>query len=534
MAKINGSTPAVRSGVSPIKTAHVPDTVTHEGGAGFSRSEKSELFLLGVNYLAAGEKTYYDSAGAREQRFEELVSSVACSDPEWTYEFLKWLRGTGNIRTASVMGAAIAVHARLNNMNPVPENYESAGWNRKIVDAVCQRADEPGEFLAYWTMKYGRTIPMAVKRGLGDAVNRLYNEYSLMKYDTASHNWRFGDILNMTHARPKEKAALFSYAVNSRFGNELSLSGLPMIQANKEFRSAVASGNTNVLTSPSKIAQAGMTWEDVMSLAGSKVSKNKIWEAMIPSMGYMAILRNLRNFDEAGISEPMVKYVCDYLSDEQKVAKSRQFPFRFLSAEKELNSVHYLPALEIALQHSVSNIPVLQGDMDIYVDTSGSMQSTLSDKSKLALHEAAGLFGIALAVRNAGNVRLFGYADTVFEHPIRKGSSVLRVMKEFYARNGEVGWGTETVNSVRTTVNPNAKRVFIFTDGQANRDRYGSVIDVIPGNAWLYGFTLGGYSASMMPSGWGRAHEIGGLSDATFNLINLIERAHEARWPWEN
>jgi hypothetical protein len=34
-----------------------------------------------------------------------------------------------------------------------------------------------------------------VKRGIGDAVGRLYSEYSLLKYDTDAHGFRFGDVL---------------------------------------------------------------------------------------------------------------------------------------------------------------------------------------------------------------------------------------------------------------------------------------------------------------------------------------------------
>ena len=51
------------------------------------------------------------------------------------------------------------------------------------------------------------------------------------------------------------------------------------------------------------LAAAGMTWEDVLSLAGSTVDKAALWTALIPSMGYMALLRNLRNFDEAGVPD---------------------------------------------------------------------------------------------------------------------------------------------------------------------------------------------------------------------------------------
>jgi hypothetical protein len=163
------------------------------------------------------------------------------------------------------------------------------------------------------------------------------------------------------------------------------------------------------------------------------------------------------------------------------------------------------------------------------------MQSALSAKSKMSCHEAAGLFGAALAVKNSGNVRLFGYADGVFEHAIPRGASVLKVTQSFLRRNGEVGWGTQTIESVRKTVSPHARRVLVFTDGQAFPGmRYSTIDTVVPKNAWLYGFNLAGYVQSMMPSGSGTRHELGGLSDATFKMIPLIEKAHTADWPWNN
>lgn len=529
MSKLNtpGTVPAGRSPVKAVSGS----SVTHEGGIAFDRETKSELFLLGVNYFF-GEQTFYESASQREVRWEKLITAVAREDPKWMLGFLNWLRGTGNIRTASITGAAIAVRARLTDNMQGTE-----GWNRKFIRAVCQRADEPGEFLAYWVSKYGKPLPMPVKRGLSDACARLYNEYSLLKYDTASHGWRFADVLNMVHAAPagENQAAVYSFSQARRFNNVWEGSGhqLPMISANEGLR-LKAVNHPEALLDAENLKAAGMTWEDALSLAGSRVPKDDLWEAMIPSMGYMAALRNLRNFDEAGISDASVEAVCEKLSNPEIVAKSRQFPFRFVSAYKELNSLNYGKALEKALDYSTQNIPELPGITYIYVDTSGSMQSRVSDKSKLACHEAAGLFGVALARKNQGRVRLFGYADGVFEHVIPTGSSVLKAVADFYRRNGEVGYGTQTVASVRRTLGADAKRVVIFTDGQAFFDWHGSVDNVVPKNTYLYGFNLGGYSKSMMPSGVGTRHELGGLSDATFSMIPLIERGREARWPWED
>ena len=543
MARLN----TVRTGrgaASPIRSTAAPHLSTHEGGVAFERGAKGELFTMGVNYLA-GEDTFYESAKDREARFTNLVSQVAIEDPAWIFGFLGWLRGTGNVRTASVMGAAIAVHARLSDPKSVAQDAEftkagKPGWNRRIVDVVCQRADEPGEFLAYWTSKYGKPIPQPVKRGLGDAAGRLFNEYSYLKYDTSSHAWRFGDVLNVCHVAPAYpyQTQLFGLAIADRHGNKYSHT-LPMITSNENLR-RVAVTNPGVLLSAEALRAAGMTWEDSLSIAGNRVDKKALWEAQIESMGYMALLRNLRNFEQAGISQSAIKYVTDKLSDPDAVAKSRQFPYRFLSAYKEAQGAQWAYPLEVALGYSVQNIPALNGNHAVLVDTSASMSATLSNKSRLRIDEAAAVYGVALALKNPGSTRLFGYADGVFEHKIQKGASVLRTVHDFTRRNGEVGHGTETVGSVERVLSQgNYDRVTVITDMQAFED-YGGyrtrsrrVQDVVPDSTWLYGFSLGGYKPSMLESGQGRVHELSGLTDATFKIVPLLEAGATQSWPWE-
>lgn len=44
-----------------------------------------------------------------------------------------------------------------------------------MIASVLRRPDEPGELLAYWTATYGRAVPKPVKRGIADAVRRIYH-----------------------------------------------------------------------------------------------------------------------------------------------------------------------------------------------------------------------------------------------------------------------------------------------------------------------------------------------------------------------
>ncbi len=201
MAKFNVIDHRSAKGAGPI-VATGPG-VTHEGASGFVRDVKSELFLLAVSNMV-GEDAFYEKADDRDERYRSLVRQAAVDDPAWTAGLLRWLRAEGNMRSASLVGAAEAVRARLaepgrTTVGTMPRDASSVPTNRSIVDAVLQRADEPGELLAYWTANYGRTIPKPIKRGVADAVVRLYNERNLLKYDTASKGYRFADVIDLVH-----------------------------------------------------------------------------------------------------------------------------------------------------------------------------------------------------------------------------------------------------------------------------------------------------------------------------------------------
>ena len=146
--------------------------------------------------------------------------------------------------------------------------------------------------------------------------------------------------------------------------------------------------------------------------------------------------------------------------------------------------------------------------------------------------KAAAVFGVALAARGE-QVDLHGFADGVFRHKVRKGSSVIREVDRFVNRVGEVGHGTRIAESVKTTLRGH-DRVFVVSDMQtfASGPHTGNVTDVVPRNTPLYGFNLGGYRRSAFDVGTANRIEFGGLTDATFRMIPLIEAGRNAGWPF--
>ena len=552
MSKFNKTSARPAHGMGFIASETLPSGLTHEGAPGFKRDQKSELFLMSVTNFV-GEKTFYEPAGDRDSRFVQLIHEVAVADSAWIGRFLPWLRSEGNMRSASIVGAVETAWAMLKAGIP---------GGRRIVASVLQRADEPGEAVAYFHSRYGRTMPIGIKRGIADGAAKLYTEYSALKYDTASKGYRFADVLGLTHAKPdfdletlpldklevmtseemqsyrsgriRRQEILFKWLNDSRYWRDTEIPpSLDMIRNNASLRQAVTGGDYSSLTNAEVLRAAGMTWEDVLSLAGDKVDKAALWEALIPTMGYMALLRNLRNFDEAGVSKEAANAVITRLADPEQVARSRQFPFRFLSAYEAAPSLRWGQALDEALGHSLKNLPSLPGRTLILVDTSASMTSmSYSAKSKVTPAKAAAVFGVALAAKGE-NVSLHGFADGVFEHRVPAGGSVVKEVAGFLARTGCVGHGTNIAGSLRATYKGH-DRVVLISDMQT-MGGYGyarGVSESIPTNIPLYGFNLGGNEHAAFSTANPNRVEFGGLTDQTFRTIPLIEASKNASWPW--
>src|SRR5690606_15992047 len=130
-------------------------------------------------------------------------------------------------------------------------------------------------------------------------------------------------------------SALFKYALDRRRDSKVQVpEELSRLQARTNFLSLSKSelrSLVNTGEAQSRIAEAGLTWE-ALSGAIEGGMDAKAWEAVIPSMGYMALLRNLRNFEQAGVSTDVLDAVARKIEDKDEAAKSKQFPMRFLSA----------------------------------------------------------------------------------------------------------------------------------------------------------------------------------------------------------
>jgi hypothetical protein len=519
MSKFSNTPPKLPRQVAqgPIRTTgtRIP---THEGGAGFERTPESELFLLAATNMV-GEDTFYESAAVRDGRFAHLVDHVTKTNPQWIQGFVPYLRNTLQMRSASIVLAA--------------EYVKAGGPNgRAVVNSAMSRADEPAEMLGYWMSRYGRKLPAAVKRGIADAASRLYTERAALRYDGLSRGIRMADVIELVHPKPRMthegggpwQTALFRYLLDKRHHPE-GTNPPPLLKriVEDEALRAAPEDTRRALLKAGAVAEAGWSWERLSGwLPGGMDAE--AWEHIIPQMGYMAKLRNLRNFDDAGVSDEVKDAIRAELADPEAVAKSRQFPFRFFSAYKFAPSVEWAKTLETALELSCQNIPELSGRSLILIDISGSMQAPMSNRGQVMRYEVGALFAAATA-KKCEKVDVGLFANEPIAHPVK--GSVLRYVESVNQKIGVVGYGTNIHGSLAQMYNGH-DRVIIFSD-EAAHDCYQQAVQAqIP---VLHVFNLGGYRTATIPSGPGR-YSYGGFTDATFVLMSLLEQGDNAVWPW--
>jgi len=517
MAKFSGSKLRVNA-TAPVRTRAGARLLTYEGGRAYARDADSDLFLLAVTNMV-GEDTFYERATERDARFRTLVHRVTQTNPAFVAGLVPYLRTTMLMRSASLVMAA---------------EYVAAGGanGRAVVNGVLQRADEPAEMLGYWLSTHGRNVPMAVKRGIADAAPRLYTERAALRYDGLSRAVRMADVIELTHPAPRDErqSALFKWLLDRRHHDDARADNevLPMLAAAAELDAIEPDARRDLLRArgPEALTRAGFSWERLAGwLPGGMDAE--AWEAVIPSMGVMALVRNLRNFDQAEISESAIERVIAKVTDADEVARARLFPYQVWAAYQHAPSDNWKRALGDTLELTVQNIPALDSTL-IVIDTSSSMRAGVSNRSTMSRVEVAAVMAMATAKRARDvDVVIFGQGNA--QLTLRRGASVLQGVDQVVRSVGLVGHATFGHTAIAEWFDPTRhRRVVMFTDDQqhdAGRVR----LDHVP---LIFTCDLGGYRPSSLPAGERGRYTLGGFTDATFTVMDVLERGQNAEWPF--
>ncbi|WP_324367332.1 TROVE domain-containing protein [Pedobacter sp.] len=504
--------------------------LNHEGAKAFVMTPEMEMYSTVVTWSL--NNSFYEK---NEVRMERLRMLIAKCEPLFVGKLAVYARTKMHMRSVPLV--LVTELARL---------HSGDNLVARVTDGVIGRADEITELLACYELLNERKgtkrlnrLSKQLQKGLSAAFNR-FDEYQFGKYNRDG-SIKLRDALFLVHPKAKDE--------------------LQQLLFNK-----IVSGDL----------QTPYTWETELSALGqmnfdsneAKAMAFRVkWEELIESgkLGYMALLRNLRNIQEAGVSYMHFEKVCARLGDATEVAKAKQFPFRYLAAYRELidpaaiptrqgfvknltalaqgdNKWHtgdLLDALEKAVQASAANIKGFDHETRVLVacDVSASMQKPVSAKSKILLYDVGLMLAMLLHSR-CKNVEVGMFGDSWKTITVPR-SNILGNVQEFYRREGEVGYATNGHLVLKDILSRKVRmdKVMLFTDGQLwDSSASGSHIqtlwlrykaEISPG-AKLYLFDLQGYGQAPLQILRNDVYLIAGWSDKVFEVLAALENGESA------
>lgn len=403
-------------------------TKTTEGHVAYKMAEKMKL-ITQVLTSFVNEKKFY---GDNTDEMMETIKSVIAKDPAFVANLAVFARREFHMRSVSHVLTAYLAH----EPNGKP-------FVRELVSAVCERGDDLTEIMSFYLSTFGKPIPNSLKKGINDKLVTL-DEYVLAKYKGDGKAVKMRDLLCLCRPSPKTEAqsAMFKRCLDG------------------------------TLETP-------YTWESELS---AKSNSTATWEALIDSskVGYMALLRNLRNILQAHPKN--VEKVLRKIADPVAVSKSKQLPFRYLAAYKSVQGYatsKVFDALETAVRLSAENLPKLEGLTIIAIDTSGSMSAKISGNSEVACYEVAMMLGL-IANQMCKDSIVYTFDTTLKELNSSHYDSILAKCRQA-ACGGGTNMSLPFARIIEKHIKPD--RVIVVSDNMCNQ-----------GITWYSNQTVGQYA----------------------------------------
>ncbi|MDQ1089632.1 TROVE domain-containing protein [Siphonobacter sp. SORGH_AS_1065] len=495
--------------------------LNHEGAKAYRMDSAMALYSAVVTWSL--NDTFYEKNDERLIRIRHLI---ALNKPGFVAQLAIYARHEMHMRSVPLV--LLTELARI---------HSGDNTVARATEKVITRADEITELLAcYETLnkregfKKLNRLSKQIQKGLAAAFNR-FDEYQFAKYNRDT-TIKLRDALFLVHPKAKN-------------------------QQQQELFNKIAA---HTLATP-------YTWETELSQLGQQkfetekektIAFRQKWEELIDSnkLGYMALLRNLRNILQAGVSYAHLKKVTQTLSNGEQVARSKQFPFRFLSAYRELLNLksslnqnknwmerlwngrgyleEVLDSLESAAQHSAKNFRGFDENTRVLLacDVSGSMQRPISPQSKILLYDIGLMLAMMLQSRCENvQVGMFGNTWKRISVPTR---NILSNVQEFYKREGEVGYATNGHLVLKELLERKEKvdKIMFFTDlqlwntgtGNEPMSRLWKQYKAnVHAEARLYLFDLNGYGQVPLKMLDHEVCLIAGWSDKIFGVLAALE-----------
>lgn len=245
--------------------------------------------------------------------------------------------------------------------------------------------------------------------------------------------------------------------------------------------------------------EAPDTWE--VNLSGG-ADKKETFTRLIneKKLGALALLRNLRNMQQAGVEDRLIRKALVEANAEKVL------PFRFISAAKY--GPQFEGELEQLMFRNLVAVPRLPGKTILLIDGSGSMDATVSTKSDINRFDAAA--GVAMLLREicqGVSIYKFSYQPELI--PSRRGFALRDAL-------GKANGGTNTGFAVAKANQEGYDRLIIITDEQSHQ----SIAAPIPGSKG-YVINVASFQNGI---GYGPYTHVDGWSESVVSYISEFEK----------
>ena len=485
--------------------------LNYEGAKAYAMAPELELYSAVVT--ASLSDSFYEKQDERVDRIAKLIGKVS---PEFVARLAVYTRTEMHLRSIPLL--LLVELAKIHNGDDLVA---------RAVEKTVLRADEIMELLMCYQWRNPSNderkklakLSRQLQNGLQRAFNR-FDEYQFAKYDRDNLEVKLRDALFLVHpkAKDEQQQALFDKIVNRQleipytWETELSALGQQKFESNEARAMAFA-----------------MKWQELIESG---------------KLGYMALMRNLRNILQSDVPVNAVQRVCNRLSDAGQVAKSKQLPFRYLSAYREIEKVNsantamMMNALEAAVKCSASNIEGFDDNTRVLLasDVSGSMWSPISQRSTVRNFDIGLLLSMLLRNRCKRVVSgIFGDDWKVVNMPT---DNILMATRQLEKLGNTVGFSTNGYKVIDWLIEQKMvmDKVMMFTDMQMwdSRGRHKHIE-----NSWkeykqmapeakLYLFDLAGYGQLPMRIAEPDIYLIAGWSDRVFDVLSAIDKGEDA------
>ena len=485
--------------------------LNYEGAKAYAMAPELELYSAVVT--ASLSDSFYEKQDERVDRIAKLIGKVS---PEFVARLAVYTRTEMHLRSIPLL--LLVELAKIHNGDDLVA---------RAVEKTVLRADEIMELLMCYqwrnpsndARKKLAKLSRQLQNGLQHAFNR-FDEYQFAKYDRDNLEVKLRDALFLVHpkAKDEQQQVIFDKIVNRQleipytWETELSALGQQKFESDEARAMAFA-----------------MKWQELIESG---------------KLGYMALMRNLRNILQSDVPVNAVQRVCNRLSDAVQVAKSKQLPFRYLSAYREIEKVNsantpmMMNALEAAVKCSASNIEGFDDNTRVLLasDVSGSMWSPISQRSTVRNFDIGLLLSMLLRNRCKRVVSgIFGDDWKVVNMPT---DNILMATRQLEKLGNTVGFSTNGYKVIDWLIEQKMvmDKVMMFTDMQMwdGRGRHKHIE-----NSWkeykqmapeakLYLFDLAGYGQLPMRIAEPDIYLIAGWSDRVFDVLSAIDKGEDA------